>query len=188
MIYLYFILIIIVGLYKSNYKNEDDYLFASRKITLPSFIATIVTTWYGGILEIGRFSYENGIITWIIFGLYYYIAAIIYGIYIGPRLYSNNINSIPEYFKKYYGDTIGKLISIIIIFISSPAPYIMILSTVLIHIFNINIHLSIILSILFSTVYLYVGGFRSIIRTDKIQFIFMFLGFILMIFYLYNSY
>ena len=188
MIYLYFILIIIIGLYKSNYKNEDDYLFASRKITLPSFIATIVTTWYGGILEIGRFSYENGIITWIIFGLYYYVAAIIYGIYIGPKLYSNNINSIPEYFKKYYGDTIGKLISIIIIFISSPAPYIMILSTVLIHIFNINIHLSIILSILFSTVYLYLGGFRSIIRTDKIQFIFMFLGFILMLFYLYNSF
>ena len=189
MIYLYFIIIILIGLYSSNYhKNDEDYLFASRKITLPSFIATIVTTWYGGILEIGRFSYENGVVTWIIFGLYYYIAAIIYAIFIGPKLYSNNINSIPEYFRKYYGDSIGRLISIIIIFISSPAPYIMILSTILIHIFSFDLHLSIILSILFSTIYLYFGGFKSIIRTDKIQFLLMFLGFILMIFYLYNSF
>ena len=79
MIYAYFILIIIIGLYKSSYKNDKDYLFASRKMTLPSFIATIVTTWYGGILEIGNFSYNYGIVTWIIFGVYYYIAAIIYG-------------------------------------------------------------------------------------------------------------
>ena len=189
MIYLYFIIIILIGLYSSNYhKNDEDYLFASRKITLPSFIATIVTTWYGGILEIGRFSYENGVVTWIIFGLYYYIAAIIYAIFIGPKLYSNNINSIPEYFRKYYGDSIGRLISIIIIFISSPAPYIMILSTILIHIFSFDLHLSIILSILFSTFYLYFGGFKSIIRTDKIQFILMYVGFIIILIKLYTDF
>ena len=92
MIYLYFILIILFGLYKSKYTTDQDYLFASWKITLPSFVATLVTTWYGCILEIGRFSYQNGIVTWIIFGLYYYIAALIYGFYIGPILYKNNIN------------------------------------------------------------------------------------------------
>ena len=188
MIYLYFILIIIIGLYKSNYKNDDDYLFASRKITLPSFVATLVTTWYGGILEIGRFSYQNGIVTWIIFGLYYYIAALIYGFYIGPILYKNNISSIPNYFKKYYGIIPGKFVAIIVILISSPAPYLMILSTLLMHIFNINIHLSIILGIFFSTIYLYIGGFKSIIKTDKIQFILMFSGFIIMIYYLMSSF
>ena len=188
LIYAYFILIIIIGLYKSSYKNDKDYLFASRKMTLPSFIATIVTTWYGGILEIGNFSYNYGIVTWIIFGVYYYIAAIIYGFLIGPKLYKNNVSSIPKYFKKYYGEKIGKFTSIIIIFISSPAPYILILSTLLTHFFNIQIQLAIILGILFSTVYLYIGGFKSIIRTDKIQFIFMFVGFASMIFYLASTF
>ena len=66
MIIFYFIVIILIGLYKTKSSSSEDYIFASRSITLPSFIATIVTTWYGGILEIGRFTYYNGIITIII--------------------------------------------------------------------------------------------------------------------------
>ena len=91
MIYAYFILIFLIGIYNQKTIHKDEYLYLSRRLTLPSFIATIVTTWYGGILEIGRFSYLNGIVTWIIFGFFYYIAAIIFALYIGPKLYDNNI-------------------------------------------------------------------------------------------------
>ena len=31
-----------------------------------------------GILEIGRFDYINGFVTWLIFGFFYYIAALIF--------------------------------------------------------------------------------------------------------------
>ena len=104
MIYAYFIIIFIVALYNSKNKNNNDYLYVSRKLTLPSFIATIVTTWYGGILEIGRFSYVNGIVTWIIFGFFYYISAILFALYIGPKLHENDIESIPEYFDEPFAD------------------------------------------------------------------------------------
>ena len=95
MIPLYFIFLLLIGLYNSKNQTKSNYLNLSRSLTLPSFVATLVTTWYGGILEIGRFSYENGIVTWIIFGFYYYLAAFIYGFIIGPKLYENNIKSIP---------------------------------------------------------------------------------------------
>ena len=98
MIYTYFILIFIIGIYNRKKITNDEYLYLSRKLTLPSFIATIVTTWYGGILEIGRFSYLNGIVTWLIFGFFYYISAIIFAIFIGPKISANNIRSIPHYF------------------------------------------------------------------------------------------
>ena len=99
MILIYFLIVFIVGFVSSRKdSNNNDYLFSSRKITLPSFVATIVTTWYGGILEIGRFTYYNGIVTWIIFCLFYYISAIIFAFFIGPKIHSKNITSIPHYF------------------------------------------------------------------------------------------
>ena len=101
MIIFYFLIIFVIGIYKCKYINDNDYLYASRSLTLTPFIATIVTTWYGGILEIGRFSYQYGIVTWFNFGLFYYIAAIVFGLYIGPKLHENNISSISQYFKKY---------------------------------------------------------------------------------------
>ena len=57
---------------------------------------TLVATWYGGILEIGRFSYEYGIVTWLIFGVFYYIAALIYATVFVPKILSSNFNSIPD--------------------------------------------------------------------------------------------
>ena len=62
-----------IGLKTKSKSNETSYLFIGRKLTLFPFIATLVSTWYGGILEIGRFSHQNGIVTWIIFGFSYYI-------------------------------------------------------------------------------------------------------------------
>ena len=187
MIYIYFIIIFLVGIYNKKTTNRDEYLYLSRKLTLPSFIATIVTTWYGGILEIGRFSYLNGIVTWLIFGVFYYISAILFALYIGPNLSRNNIESIPRYFGKKYGKTTQRLSAIVLILLSSPAPYLMILSTLLMHILDTSLNSALIFGIIFSIAYIYSGGLKSIINTDIIQFIFMYLGFIIMLVYLvYN--
>ena len=187
MIYIYFIVIFLIGIYNRKNTNRDEYLYLSRKLTLPSFIATIVTTWYGGILEIGRHSYLHGIATWFIFGFFYYISAILFALYIGPKLHENNIESIPEYFKKKYGVIPEKLSSIVLILLSSPAPYLMILSTLLMHVLDISLNTALIFGIIFSITYIYSGGFKSIIKTDIIQFIFMYLGFFSILIYLiYN--
>ena len=188
MILVYFISIIIIGCVFSKSKDLNDYLFCSRKVTLPSLVATLVTTWYGGILEIGRFTYENGLVTWIIFGLFYYLAAFLYAFFIVPKIRFINTSTIPQLFDKHYGK-LSKLISAtIMILLSSPAPYIMILSTIISHLYKIDIFYSIIIATATSIIYIYIGGFRSIIRTDKIQFIFMFSGFIIMLFYLIKKY
>ena len=188
MIYAYFIIIFVIGLLNIRPKNKDEYFYISRKLTLPSFVATLITTWYGGILEIGRFSYFNGIVTWLIFGLFYYISAIIFAFFIGPRIHRNNIKTIPEYFKKYYGKTPQKIASLILLLVSSPAPYLMILATLLSHIFQIEFNYAIILGIFFSIFYIYSGGFKAVIRTDKIQFILMYSGFLILFLYLFFSY
>ena len=85
-IIIFVIVIIGIGLKTKSYSNSTNYLFAGRKLTLFPFITTLVSTWYGGILEIGRFSYKNGIITWVIFGFTYYIAAYTFSKFIAPKI------------------------------------------------------------------------------------------------------
>ena len=188
MIIAYFLLIFFIGFLQFRNNNEKEYLFLSRKLTFYSFIASVVTTWYGGILEIGNFSYHNGIVTWFIFGVFYYISALVFGLLIGPKIYNKNIESIPKYFKKNYGYSVSIIVSLIIIAISSPAPYIMILGILINHIFNIQYYYAIIIGMIASISYISIGGFKSIIKTDKIQFLFMFLGFSMILLYLIKNY
>src|SRR2546426_5500409 len=53
-----------------------DYLVAGRRVTLPAFVATLVATWYGGILGAGGYSYRHGLSNWLGFGVPYYIGAL----------------------------------------------------------------------------------------------------------------
>ena len=70
----FFIIILIIG-FRANKKNTvPDFLYSGRKVTTPALIATLVTTWYGGINEIGIEVINNGIVTWLYFGLFYYIS------------------------------------------------------------------------------------------------------------------
>ena len=64
----------------------------------------------------------------------------------------------------------------------------MILSTIITHIYDINILYSIVISILTSTLYIYSGGFKAIIRTDKLQFVLMYTGFGIMVYQLISTY
>ena len=65
----YFIILLILGYkaYKNTeHKSEKDFVLANRSLSLPAFIATLVTTWYGGILGIGEFTYLYGISSWVV--------------------------------------------------------------------------------------------------------------------------
>jgi len=185
----YFIINLLIGFFSKNkYNDAPNYFFLSRKLTLPGFIASIVSTWYGGILAVGNFTYHNGLVTWIIFGLVYYIAAIIFLLFISSKIYQNNIQSIPEYFYKSSGSKASLITSVIILFISSPAPYILILMTLLEFIFDISYITSLLISLSVSIIYIFRGGFSAIVNTDKLQFILMYAGFIIMIILLYNQF
>ena len=185
---IYLFSILLIGIIYSKHTSINDYMFSSRKVTIPSFIATFVTTWYGGILEIGRFTFYNGIVTWFIFGFFYYISAFLFLKLFSSKIHKNNIDSIPGYFHKYLGNRSGFFASIIVLLLSSPAPYLMIFSTIFIHVYNIPFNYAVLIGMLFSVSYLILGGFRSIIRTDKIQFVLMYLGFVVVFFHLYSNY
>ena len=164
-IYIYLASLLWVGFYQKNIAPKS-FLYASRKLTVPAFVATLVSTWYGGILEIGRFSYINGISTWLVFGLFYYIAALIYALYISKHVSISNNDSIPSMFLKHYGKP-SALLSILLIFLlASPAPYLKMLASILSYIWKIDVHYALLIGVACSTAYTIRGGFKSVIKTD----------------------
>ena len=179
-IVIFFFLFLLIYGFTAKSKSLLDYTFSSRKLTVPALVATLVTTWYGGINEIGIEVIHNGITTWIYFGLFYYIAALIYALYIVPRIIKKNYTSIPLLMLHSYGKYPALITTFILFFYLLPAPYVLILGQIISQIFEYNLLISIIISLLFSTLYTLKGGFNSIIKTDQIQFILMFFGFIIL--------
>ena len=85
---IYVLVTFLVGFFTPKEKSEQGFLFASRRVTLPALVMSLVCTWYGGILEVGRYSYEHGIVSFVMFGLFYYLAAAIYALIIAPKISS----------------------------------------------------------------------------------------------------
>jgi SSS family solute:Na+ symporter len=180
---IYFIFVIAIGFYrsKSASKNSNNYILAGRKLSLPGFVATLVTTWYGGILGIGENTFNFGIQTWFIFGLPYYFFAILFAIFIAPRIRKLNFISIPDHFHKQFGKTAGVISGVFLLFLASPAPYILSIGILLEYTVGIPFLWALIVATIFSLIYIWKGGFGAIVRTDILQFILMFGGFILLI-------
>ena len=181
----YFIVLIIIGFFrnKTEKSSQNDYIINGRKLSLPGFIATLVSTWYGAILGIGENTYMYGIQTWFIFAFPYYIFAGVYAIWLSEKIWKTNVLSIPDIFRRNYGHQTGIISAYLIFILSSPAPYILSLGILLKFLFNIELIICLIIASIFSTVYLWNGGLSSIVKTDIFQLILMFAGFILLIGY-----
>jgi len=185
---LYFLVTLGFGFYKRSDKGINNFLFAGRKLTIPALVATLVSTWYGGILEVGRFTYENGIVTWIIFGLFYYIAAILFVKYIAPKIVESSIPTIPELFLKSFGKIPALIAIVCVILLTTPAPYLKILATLFDFVWGIPVFWALVLGSFLSIIYTVTGGFAAVVRTDKLQFVLMFLGFAVLLFSAWSKY
>ena len=182
-------LLIGLGFYrtKQSGKDPEEFLLAGRKLSLPGFVVTLVATWYGGILGIGENTYSYGIQTWFIFGLPYYIFAILFAFLIAGRINETKFISIPVQFHGRFGKTAGVVSALYILFLASPAPYILSIGILLQFTTGLSFGLSLLMSTGLSLSYIWIGGFKAVVRTDGLQFGFMFVGFLLLLIFSMKS-
>ena len=186
---LYVGLLIGFGFYrtKQSGKDPEEFLLAGRKLSLPGFVVTLVATWYGGILGIGENTYSYGIQTWFIFGLPYYIFAILFAFLIAGRINETKFISIPDQFHGRFGKTAGVVSALYILFLASPAPYILSIGILLQFTTGLSFGLSLLMATGLSLSYIWIGGFKAVVRTDGLQFGFMFVGFLLLLIFSMKS-
>lgn len=179
----FFAAILFIGFYTGRRTGNDasDYLLSGRKLSIFLFVAVNVSTWYGGILGVGEFTYRYGIVSWFTQGFPYYIFAFLFAIFFAKKIREASLFTIPDKMTEVYGRYVGLLSAIIVFVLVSPAPYLLMTGNLLSLIFDIDVIPALLISLLLSIVYLIRGGFRSNVYVDVFQFFVMFTGFILIV-------
>ncbi len=182
-LFLFFFIVLGFGFYfgRRTSKAADDYLLSGRKVGLFLFILTTVSTWYGGILGVGEFTYRYGLMSWFTQGLPYYFFAFLFAIFFAKKIRTASLFTIPDKLSQVYGKKVGLASAILVFILVSPAPYLLMTANLLSLLFGTGIIISLILGVLLSIAYLFNGGFRANIYADAIQFFVMFGGFIVVV-------
>ncbi len=182
-IVLFFCIVLLIGFIsgRTTKGEADDYLLSGRKVGLLLFILTNVSTWYGGILGVGEFTYRYGVASWFTQGFPYYVFAFLFAIFFAKKIRSASLFTIPDKISATYGKTAGMISAFLVFVLVSPAPYVLMTANLISLIFHTGIIVSLFISVILSMVYLLQGGFRSNVFTDSFQFFVMFGGFILML-------
>ncbi|MDH3889642.1 MAG: sodium:solute symporter family protein [candidate division Zixibacteria bacterium] len=154
-----------------------DMIVGGRMLTLPAFVASLVSTWYGGILGVGEYSYNYGLSNWLVFGLPYYLAAALFAIFLARKARQTELLTIPQRLGQVYNSRTAMAGAVTVFFMTVPSAYILMLGVLCQFLFGWPAWAGILGGTLFSIVYVFTGGFKSIVRTDVLQFGLMFVGF-----------
>ncbi|MEK9135864.1 MAG: sodium:solute symporter family protein, partial [Bacteroidota bacterium] len=175
----YFIAVLVIGFLSSRKSGSStaDFLLAGRSLTLPLFVMTLVSTWYGGILGVGEFSYRYGISNWVVQGAPYYIFAGVFAFLLAKKIRATNLLTIPDKLHQSYDKKTAILGAFLTFILMTPAPYILMLAMLLQLVTGWGLVLCVVLGTVATTAYLLFGGFRSDVYTDVLEFILMFVGF-----------
>ncbi len=182
-------IILFIGFYISRHNgivtgsSTEDFLLAGRKVTLPIFVGTLVATWYGNILGVGEFIYNDGIAEWFSFAFPYYIAAIFFAFFVAQKIRNSNVTTIPEQVEKKYGRAAGYAASVLVLIITIPAAYILMMGIIVQLFLGWELWLCIVIGALISLAYIYTGGFRADILTNAAQFVIMYIGFAALLYF-----
>jgi len=185
----FFIVLLSIGFFtgRKTTSEANDYLLLGRNVGLFLFVLTTVSTWYGGILGVGEFTYRYGLLSWFTQGLPYYIFAFVFALFFAKKIHKASLFTIPDKITELYGKKAGLFSAILVFILVSPAPYFLMIASLVSLIFNFSLILSLLIALILSVSYLLKGGFRSNVYADAFQFFVMFVGFILIVFTAYFS-
>ncbi len=182
-ILLFFSLLLLIGFISSRKttSSSEDYLLSGRKIGLFLFVLINVSTWYGGIIGVGEFTYRYGLVSWFTQGFPYYFFSFLFALFFAKKIRAASLFTIPDKLTEVYGKQVGLLSAIVVFILVSPTPYLLMAANLISIVFNINILFALIIALILSASYLIKGGFRSNVYADAFQFFVMFAGFIVIL-------
>ena len=158
-----------------------DYLVAGRRVTLPALVATLVATWYGGILGVGEYSYRYGLANWLVFGVPYYIGALLFALLFAKRARAAALFTVPDLLERHYGRAPALAGAFAVVVISAPAAYVLMLGSLFAAMTGAALLPCVLAAAVFSLFYIDRGGLRTVVFTDQVQFALMYAGFILIV-------
>ena len=164
--------------WRSRTRATLEYLLAGRRLTTPAFVATLVATWYGGVLGVGEYSYRFGVSNWLVLGVPYYVAALLFAFFLAARLRRSAALSIPDQLASAYGAGARRVGAALVLLMALPAAYVLMLGELLGIYGGLTLVPAVLLGTAFTILYVAAGGFRSVVSTNVLQFALMYLAFL----------
>ena len=112
------------------------------------FVLISVSTWYGGIIGVGEFTYRYGLVSWFTQGFPYYLFAFLFAIFFAKKIREASLFTIPEKLTEVYGQKVGLISAIIVFILVSPAPYLLMVANLISLVFDVDIFISLLIGIL----------------------------------------
>ena len=175
-------------LFSKTTKNNDisEYLLMGRRVSLPLFVATLVSTWYGGILGVTQIAFDRGIYNFITQGFFYYVSAAIFAVFLVKKARKTEAKTFPEMITKMYGRKSGRVAAFILLFTSLPVGSAIAMGIYMLGIFpESNLSVSIVIGVALVGLYCSYGGMKSIVILDSIQFILMYVSILAVVIFSY---
>ncbi len=172
-----------LGLAAARRRREglDDFFLAGRTLTLPSFVATLVPTWFGGVLGVGEFTYRFGVSNWLVQGVPYYVFGLLYAWLLAGRVRGASGRTLPDHLEAVYGPGVAIAAAVWIALLASPADEMLMLGTVARWLTDWPAALCVAGAGVFAFSILWWGGLRADVWTNRLEFLFMYGGFALVI-------
>lgn len=131
--------------------------------------------------------YEYGISAWLALSLPYTLFALMLAIFFAKRARKFEHVTIADLLDQKFGRKISNLAAVLLLIVNSPAMYLLMAGQIIAFVWDAQVWVGVLFSAVFSTVYLYRGGFKALIKTDVLQFALMFIGFGALVFVLWNQ-
>ncbi len=181
--FIFFVILLITSLaaiyaYRRQASHKDklnvlDYILMGRTLTLPLFVATLVATWYGGILGVTRIAYESGIYNFVTQGLFWYITYIIMAFFFVKKIREQNVITLPELVERLFGKRAARVAAVFNFINVIPVAYTISLGIFLQAMFGGNLYYYTCVGTVIAIIYSSLSGFRSIVYSEVIQFVVM---------------
>lgn len=179
--YVLFLLYAVLRLLRRPATGATDFIVAGRRLTLPAFTASLVSTWYGGILGVGEYAWSYGISNWLVFGVPYYLFAGVFAVFLAGRARRSRVLTVPDLLHERYGRTAALIGAGVIFVMTAPAAYVLMLGVLVKFVTGWPLWLGVALGTALSVGYVFRGGLRAVVATDIVQFFLMFAGFLILV-------
>ena len=179
--YVLYLLYAVLRVARRPVTGTVDYLVAGRRLTLPAFVATLVSTYYGGILGVGEYTWRHGLSNWLVFGVPYYLYAAIFAFALARRARRSRLLSIPDLLEQRYGRPAALLGAGALFVMTAPAAYVLMLGVLVQLATGWPLWVGVTLGTVLSVAFVFRGGLQAVVETECVQFVLMFLGFLVMV-------
>ncbi|WP_026451147.1 sodium:solute symporter family protein [Aequorivita capsosiphonis] len=183
---LYIIAIIAVGIWNRKSENSEDYFLASRNLPAWLLAVTFVASWWGGgsAIDLVDHAHKNGLNSFWIYGVPVLIATALMFLFAkGIR----NVGTIsqPQLMEQRYNSTVSLLLTIFIIIfmVIASAVQVIVIGKFFHAFFDMSYAMGATLGTIIVLTYSLFGGFKGVVLTDFLQFLF-FLFTVIFLFYI----